>query len=105
MRTLAEPGLRWCQHRVASSAQDQRDLAPAPTAVPSATHEHVSLALHPNFNASVWRGLGLSVFFSGTEGCQSTLPASGPPMIAIRSASGASVRLLKPRRRSGVQRL
>ena len=32
-----------------------------------------------------------------TEGCQSTLPASGPPMIAIRSASGASVRLLKPR--------
>jgi hypothetical protein len=34
---------------------------------------------------------------SSTEGCQSTLPASGPPMIAIRSASGASVRLLKPR--------
>jgi hypothetical protein len=32
-----------------------------------------------------------------TEGCQSTLPASGPPMIAIRSASDASVRLLKPR--------
>jgi hypothetical protein len=34
---------------------------------------------------------------SSTEGCQSTLPASGPPMIAIKSASGASVRLLKPR--------
>ena len=34
---------------------------------------------------------------SNTEGCQSTLPASGPPTIAISSASGASVRLLKPR--------
>src|SRR5207253_319856 len=30
---------------------------------------------------------------ASTDGCQSTLPASGPPTIAIRSASGASVRL------------
>ena len=34
---------------------------------------------------------------SSTEGCQSTFPASGPPTTAIKSASGASVRLLKPR--------
>ena len=34
---------------------------------------------------------------ASTEGCQSTLPASGPPMIAISSASGRSPRLRKPR--------
>src|SRR6202035_3437820 len=32
-----------------------------------------------------------------TDGCQSTLPASGPPMIAISSASVPPERLRKPR--------
>ena len=32
-----------------------------------------------------------------SDGCQSTLPASGPPTIAISSASGRSLRLRKPR--------
>ena len=34
---------------------------------------------------------------ASTDGCQSTLPASGPPTIAIISASGRSLRLRKPR--------
>jgi hypothetical protein len=34
---------------------------------------------------------------ASTEGCQSTLPASGPPTTAISSASGRSERLRKPR--------
>ena len=44
MRAFAEPRLRRRQDRVAASAQGGGDLAPAPSAVPGAMHQHESLS-------------------------------------------------------------